>query len=488
MTDQSQLRKNDIAELDITGMGAGGEGIGRYNGFALFVKDALPGDRVRAVITKVNKGYGFAKTTEIIVPSPDRISPPCNEALRCGGCQMMQLKYEKQLELKTEKVRNDLERIGDFKDICMEPVMGMDEACPLHFRNKVQFPVGRSHDGRVITGFYAARTHYIIENEGCPAAPDETAGILSVLRGFAEKNGISVYDEKTGTGLLRHVLIRRGEQTGQIMVCIVINGNSLGKGLDDKLSAELLAAEPAVRSICLNVNKEKTNVILGRKTVSLYGNGYIEDRIGGLTFRISAQSFFQVNGKQTEKLYSKVLKYAELTGTETVWDLYCGTGTISLFLAQKARRVFGAEIVPEAVEDAKANAALNGISNTQFFCGRSEEIFPYMCKSHPADVVVLDPPRKGCDGALLDAILAAGPPRIVYVSCNSATLARDLKILSKKYELVKAAPCDMFPHTVHVETVVLMSIKDRKPDTHINVSLDMDDYHRIIGDEAEPEA
>ena len=512
MKNTFSVRKNEIIELAITDLGAGGEGVGRYEGFAFFVKDALPGDRVKAVVTKINKGYGFAKMTEVVEPSANRVEPPCSAAQRCGGCQIMQLNYKEQLRLKEGKVRNDLERIGGFKDVKLRPIIGMEPGesiaepfgkgapdandpasqtfCPLHFRNKVQFPVGRSEDGRVITGFYAGRTHYIIETESCPVSPREADIILAVIRVFLEENNISVYDENSGKGLVRHVLIRFGARTGQIMVCLVINGENLymqgasGTGMNDAFVQTLIDTGLNITCVCLNINKEKTNVILGRKTVTLYGSGYIEDKIGELTFRISPVSFFQVNSTQTEKLYSKALEYAQLTGSESVWDLYCGAGTISLFLAQRAKQVYGVEIVPQAIEDARVNAQINEISNVRFFCGKSEEVFPEMCASGAAsyaapDVVVLDPPRKGCDRTLLDAILKVEPKRVVYVSCSSSTLARDLKILSEKYFLEEATPCDMFPNSVHVETVCLLSNRKYKPDAYVDLSLDMEDYRRI---------
>ena len=487
------MKKNDIIELSITDTGEDSQGIGRFCGFAFFVKDALPGDVVRAVVTKVNRGYGYAKTLEIIKPSPDRVDAPCPAARRCGGCQIMELSYKKQLEIKEEKVWNNLMRLGgtDLKTVQREPIMGMETTdifCPLHYRNKVQLPAGRSKEGRPVFGFYAGRTHYIVETEDCPAAFAECGVIIRALRRFMEENNIPVYDEKTGKGLVRHVLLRKGFATGQIMVCIVVNSEpehlpasvppERGEGLcEAQVRGILFATGLNITSICVNFNSKKNNVILGEKTVTIYGNPYIEDKISGLTFRISAQSFFQVNSIQTEKLYSKALEYAALTGSETVWDLYCGIGTISLFLAGNAKKVYGVEIVPQAIENAKENARLNGMENAEFFCGKSEEVFPAFYKtaeagSDPgedkkaapkADVVVLDPPRKGCDSALLSAILKTEPGRIVYVSCNSATLARDIKILSQKYVLEKAAPCDMFPHTNHCEVVTALRLKRNCP-------------------------
>ena len=459
------LKKNDIIELYINDMGENALGVGSYEGFVFFVKDALPGDYVRAVITKINKTCGFAKTLEILTASPDRVTPPCDTARRCGGCQLMELDYKKQLELKKKKVLNDLIRIGGVNpgEIVFEPVIAMDEPCPLHYRNKVQVPVGRNKEGQAVLGFYAGRTHYIVEMQSCAASFEETAVLLKTVQDFINNNNISVYDEKTGSGLVRHVLIRKGFRTGQIMVCLVINSKP---GIEKKELFKVNFVQTLkktglnITSVCLNINTEKTNVILGNKTAALYGGDFIEDKIGPLTFRISAQSFFQINGFLTEKLYAKALEYAQLTGRETVWDLYCGIGTISLFLAQRAQKVYGVEIIPAAIENAKENASLNGIKNVQFFCGKSEEVFPEFCSENSdgrADVVVLDPPRKGCDAVLLEAIMKAAPERIVYISCSSATLARDIKILSKKYRLEKAAPCDMFAHTMHCEAAALLT-------------------------------
>ena len=477
------MKKNDIIELKITDMSVDGEGVGRYEDIAFFVKDALAGDKVRAVITKLKKGYGYARLCEVITPSEDRIEPACPNAAKCGGCQIMQLDYKAQLKLKENKVKNDLVRIGKQRGINTEPIIGMDEKELLHFRNKVQFPVGISKDGTVVTGFYAGRTHCIIETHSCPVSAPEADDLIGTVRRFIEENHISVYDEASGKGLVRHVLIRTGFSTGQIMVCLVINGETLGKNkrtgedLDEAFACALKSSGYGSRISCigLNINKENTNVILGRQMVFLAGNRYIEDNIGDIRFRISPLSFFQVNSRQTEKLYSKALEYADLTGSETVWDLYCGIGTISLFLARKAKRVFGVEIVPDAVSNARENAHLNGITNAQFFCGSSEEIFPKMCKEPGfcADVVVVDPPRKGCGAALLAAILEVGPDRVVYVSCNSSTLARDIAILSERYSLEAAAPVDMFPHTVHVECCVLLS--KLHSEHHIEVTVDMDE-------------
>ena len=461
------LKKNDVIELKITDITVNSEGAGRYNGFAFFVKDALPGDEVRAVVTKINKGYGYAKTLEIISPSKDRVLPACPLARKCGGCQLMELDYKSQLRLKENRVQKDLEKLGGLspdKFRC-EPVIAMDADCPLHFRNKVQLPFGRDKNGRVICGFYAGRTHCIVETKSCPAAFEEADILTAAAVRFIEENALSVYDEKTKKGLVRHILLRKAFGTGQIMVCLVAHPEYKDEAKDPgiiKIKAsfarEIRQACPDVKSVCLNINTKNTNVILGEKTLLLGGKDYIEDTIEDLVFHISAPSFFQVNPAQTKKLYAKALEYAALTGKETVWDLYCGTGTISLFLARAAKQVFGIETVPAAIENAKENTALNKIENAQFFCGKAEELFRGMCEGN-ADVVVLDPPRKGCEKALLESLLEVCPERIVYVSCSSATLARDIKFLSGKYELTAAAPCDMFPHTNHCEVVTCLRRK-----------------------------
>ena len=373
----------------------------------------------------------------------------------------MQLSYEEQLRLKEDKVRSCLTRIGKQTDFELCPIIGMDE--PYGYRNKTQFPVGISRDGRVITGFYAGRTHYIVETDNCCVSQPAANEILRCVRDFLNRHDVPVYDEETGEGLVRHVLIRTARGTGECMVCMVINGESIPQQKEFVESLKNLRLKGgSVTSICLNINKEKTNVILGDRVICLYGNEYITDTIGDLSFRISPLAFFQVNPEQTEKLYAKALEFAGLKGGENVWDLYCGSGTISLFLARKAALVRGVEIVPAAIEDAEENARLNGIENAVFFCGEAEKIFPEWAAEADAqaDVVVVDPPRKGCDAALLDAILKVGPERIVYVSCDPATLARDVKILAEGgYKLVKAQPVDMFPHTVHVECVTWMTRK-----------------------------
>ena len=466
-----EFRKNDLVTLEIEDCGIDGEGIGKADGFTVFVKDAVIGDTVTAKIIKAKKNYGYGRLMEVLKPSPYRVEPKCEFARQCGGCQLQALSYDQQLVFKTNKVKGHLERIGGFTDIPMEPIIGMDEL--FHYRNKAQFPVGRNKEGKIVTGFYAGRTHNIIENRDCALGVAENKEVLDRVIAHMEKYGIEPYNEATGKGLVRHVLIRYGYFTKEVMVCLILNGNKIPK---EELLVKSLCEIPGMTSITINVNKKHSNVILGEEIRLLWGQEYITDRIGDISYQISPLSFYQVNPMQTQKLYAKALEYADLHGQETVWDLYCGIGTISLFLAQKAKFVRGVEIVPAAIENAKENAKLNGLENTEFFVGKAEEVLPREYKKNGvyADVIVVDPPRKGCDETLLETMVEMNPERIVYVSCDSATLARDLKYLCERgYELRKVCPVDQFGMTVHVETVVLLS--QQKPDDTIEIDLDLDE-------------
>ena len=466
-----EFRKNDLVTLEIEDCGIDGEGIGKADGFTVFVKDAVIGDTVTAKIIKAKKNYGYGRLMEVLKPSPYRVEPKCEFARQCGGCQLQALSYDQQLVFKTNKVKGHLERIGGFTDIPMEPIIGMDEL--FHYRNKAQFPVGRNKEGKIVTGFYAGRTHNIIENRDCALGVAENKEVLDCVIAHMEKYGIEPYNEATGKGLVRHVLIRYGYFTKEVMVCLILNGNKI---LKEEQLVKSLCEIPGMTSITINVNKKHSNVILGEEIRLLWGQEYITDRIGDISYQISPLSFYQVNPMQTQKLYAKALEYADLHGEETVWDLYCGIGTISLFLAQKAKFVRGVEIVPAAIENAKENAKLNGLENTEFFVGKAEEVLPREYKKNGvyADVIVVDPPRKGCDETLLETMIEMNPDRIVYVSCDSATLARDLKYLCERgYELRKVCPVDQFGMTVHVETVVLLS--QQKPDDTIEIDLDLDE-------------
>ena len=458
------MQKNDTAVIEITDIGVGGEGIGKLDGYTLFVKDAVIGDRVEVKVIKAKKNYGYGRLMRVIDPSPHRVEPRCRFARQCGGCQIQEMSYERQLEFKQKKVYDDLVRIGDFAPELigrvMEPVVGMDD--PFGYRNKAQFPFGMDREGNPVTGFYAGRTHDIIANTDCALGVPENREILEIILAFMKKYQIPSYNEKTGDGLIRHALIRYGFVTKEIMVCLVINGSAIPHA--DELIRQLQAI-PGMNGVSVSENTRRDNVIMGETYRVLWGKGYITDYIGKIRYQISPLSFYQVNPVQTEKLYSLALEYADLKGGETVWDLYCGIGTISLFLAQKAGKVYGVEIVPQAIEDARRNAELNGIKNAEFFVGKAEEVLPAFyeqkraegsAETH-ADVIVVDPPRKGCDGKLLDTIVKMAPEKVVYVSCDPATLARDLKILcANGYELVKVRPVDQFPMSVHVETCVLL--------------------------------
>lgn len=453
-------KKNDMLTVTIEDMGHEGEGIGKVEGYTVFVKDALIGDTVKAKIMKAKKNYGYARLMEIVEASLDRVEPLCPCARQCGGCQIQALSYEKQLEYKENKIRNNLQRIGGFslEELSMEPIIGMEE--PFYYRNKAQFPVGTDKEGNLVTGFYAGRTHSIIQNRKCYLGVEVNEKILDAVMDYMEENHISAYDETSGKGLVRHILIRYGFTSKEIMVCLVVNGTKLP---EVERLIEKLERIPGMTSISLNVNREKTNVILGREVKTLWGQEYITDKIGNVSYQISPLSFYQVNPVQTKKLYEKALEYADLKGNETVWDLYCGIGTISLFLAQKAKQVYGVEIVPAAIEDAQKNARLNGMENVEFFVGKAEEVLPgfyedyarrYPGEHARADVIVVDPPRKGCEPSVLDTMVKMQPERIVYVSCDSATLARDLKILCERgYRVERCVGCDMFPQTVHTETI-----------------------------------
>ena len=485
-------QKDRMLTVEITDIGNDGEGIGKIDGYTLFIKDAVIGDTVRAKIMKAKKNYAYAHLEEVVKESPYRQEAKCPIARQCGGCQLQNMTYERQLEFKQNKVRNNIVRLGGFDgkyvDSVMEPIIGMDE--PWRYRNKAQYPIGRDKNGRIVAGFYAGRTHSIIPVEDCLIGIPENREILEIVIGHMNRNGIEPYDEATGKGLVRHVLIRKGFESGQIMVCLVINyrGRKGSPSADAKKGAaaagsdaseymagqqalvEALSKVKGMSSVSVSINTEKTNVIMGLEIHTIWGKDTITDKLRGLEFEISPLSFYQVNPVQTNKLYGQAIEYASLTGSETVWDLYCGIGTITLSMAGNAGRVYGVEIIPQAIEDAGRNAKNNGIDNAEFFCGKAEEVLPEFYERESAaggsdrqgalhpDVIVVDPPRKGCDEKCLETMLKMAPSRIVYVSCDSATLARDLRILADGgYELKKIRPCDMFPWSGHVETVVLLT-------------------------------
>ena len=476
------MNKNDIVTVEITDIGVSGEGIGHVDGYTLFIKDAVIGDVVEAKVMKAKKNYGYARLMKVITPSEYRVEPKCAFARRCGGCQIQEMSYNRQLVFKDQKIRGNLERIGGFTkdqiDTVMQPVVGMEH--PFGYRNKAQFPFGTDKEGNPITGFYAGRTHDIIANTDCALGVEQNKEILEIILQYMRENKIKSYDEKTGKGLIRHALIRYGFKTKEIMVCLVVNGKKLPKA--ERLIEKLIQIE-GMTSITISPNTRRDNVIMGDSYEILWGQGYITDYIGNVKYQISPLSFYQVNPVQTEKLYGLALEYADLKGDETVWDLYCGIGTISLFLAQKAKQVYGVEIVPQAIDDAKENAKINAIDNAEFFVGKAEEVLPEYYAEYErehngetahADVIVVDPPRKGCDETLLETIVKMQPEKVVYVSCDSATLARDLKYLcANGYEIKMCRGVDQFPQSVHVETVVLLS--QQKPDDTIEIDLDLDE-------------
>ena len=493
-----EFKKNDMVTVTIEDIGNDGEGIGKAEGYTLFVKDAVIGDVVEARITKCKRNYGYARVEKVVTPSPFRVEPKCSFHRQCGGCQIQAVSYERQLIYKQDKIRNGLLRIGGFTaeqiDAVMEPIVGMDE--PWHYRNKAQYPVGYDREGNLITGFYAGRTHDIIANTDCALGVTENKLILEAVLSYMRENQVSAYRENTGEGLVRHVLIRTGFCSGEIMVCLVINGKKLPaeERLVERLTGLVFAEiegmgtvgakqqdveemydripDKKIVSISVSINTEKTNVIMGKEIRVLWGSERIQDTLCGLTFSISPLSFYQVNPRQTEKLYGLALEYAALTGDETVWDLYCGIGTISLCMAKQAKKVYGVEVVPQAIEDARENARRNQIINVEFYVGKAEEVTAQEQMRHP-DVIVVDPPRKGCDEKCLETMLVMQPERIVYVSCDPATLARDLRILCEDgYELKRVRGVDQFGHTGHVETVVILSKFKTKRHVEIEVHTD----------------
>jgi 23S rRNA (uracil1939-C5)-methyltransferase len=467
---------------DVVGIGHDGEGVGRVDGFTLFIPGALPGERVRVKALKLKKQYGYAKLLEVLSASPERVAPPCPIYSQCGGCQLQHLSYDAQLRHKRQLVADALARIGKLRvrevggaafisgtlvfasgdshaeeeGVAVHTTLGMD--APWRYRNKAQIPFAAAADreGGLVGGFYAYGSHRIIDLDECLIQHEHNDRIVMQVKRIAASLGVSAYDETTGDGLLRHAVGKIGFTTGEVMVVLVINGLTLPRQAD--WIRELRETIPGLASICLNVNMRQTNVIFGEETRVLWGRDVIYDAIGDIRFAISARSFYQVNPVQTEVLYRQALEYAGLTGSEIVIDAYCGIGTISLFLARAARQVYGVELLPEAIDDARRNAELNGIRNVEFATGRAEGLLPqWQQQGIHADVIVVDPPRKGCDASLLATIIAMRPKRVVYVSCNPATLARDLRILEDGgFRTVEVQPVDMFPHTVHVECTVLL--------------------------------
>jgi 23S rRNA (uracil1939-C5)-methyltransferase len=457
MTKTIPVQKNDYIEVEFEDLTHDGAGVAKVDGYPLFVKNALPGEKAKIKVIKVNKGYGFGRLEEILEQSPYRVDAPCPIYKECGGCQLQHLSYEGQLLAKEKQVRDVLTRIGKLENVKVHPVLGMSE--PWRYRNKAQVPVGE-REGGLIAGFYQQRSHEIIDMEACMIQQEKNDEVVQAVKRICTKYGVTAYNEQRHKGTLRHIMARHGQVTKEVMVVLVTRTSELPN--KEKIVKEIVESVEGVKSIIQNVNSKKTNVILGDETRVLWGEEVIYDLIGNVKFAISSRSFYQVNPEQTKVLYDQALTYAELTGEETVIDAYCGIGTISLFLAQKAKKVYGVEIVPEAIADANRNAELNGIKNVKFAVGEAEVVIPNWYKEGiVADVLVVDPPRKGCDDALLQTIIEMKPKKVVYVSCNPATLARDLRVLEDGgYTTLEVQPVDMFPHTTHCEAVARIVLKE----------------------------
>lgn len=454
---KAPVKKNEKLMLTFEDLTHDGNGVGKVDGYPLFVPYGLPGEEALVKVVKVNKKFGYGKLLEVKKPSPNRVQPPCNVFYQCGGCQIQHMNYEMQLQMKQNQVKNVLNKIAHLPDVPVHPTIGMDE--PWRYRNKAALPVGEKN-GELMTGFYRMRSHDIISNmETCIVQDKQNDEMVQAARDIANRFGISAYNEETDRGVLRHIMVRTGKNTNEVMIIFITRTKHLPH--KEKIVKALTEANPNIKSIIHNVNDRRTNVIMGNKTYVIWGEPYIYDTIGDIRFGISAKSFYQINPVQTEKLYKKALEYAQLTKNDIVIDAYCGIGTISLFLAQKAKKVYGVEIVPEAIDDAKKNAKLNGITNAEFFVGEAEKVLPmWQAQGLQADVIVVDPPRKGCDEKLLQAMIAMKPKRIVYVSCNPSTLARDLRILEDGgFQTKEVQPVDMFPQTMHVECVSQIVLK-----------------------------
>lgn len=448
------LLKDREYEVDVVDIGQGGVGIGKHDGFTVFVDGGLISDKLKVKITKSKKNYAVGEIVEIIEKSPFRVERVCSDKLSdCGGCQIQELDYQKQLDIKTNEVKQTISRIGKLNDTLVHPTLGMEN--PFRYRNKAQFPIQKI-DGKTVIGFYKKKSHDVIPTDKCIIQHDVNDKIIKIIKTYIKAYNVSIYDEKTHTGVLRHLVTKVGFETKEVMVVLVANGKKLP--YLNELASVLKENVPGFKTLVLNTNREKTNVILGKENKVIYGDGKINDYIGDLVFEISPLSFFQVNPSQTEVLYNKALEYADLKENDTVFDIYCGIGTISLFLAQKAKKVYGVEIVGDAIKDAKINAKLNKLENTEFFVGKAEEVVPKLYKEGKiANVVVVDPPRKGCEESVLDTIVSMEPDKVVYVSCNPSTLARDLAYLDERgYKCKEIQPVDMFPHTMHVESVALL--------------------------------
>ncbi|QQZ09070.1 23S rRNA (uracil(1939)-C(5))-methyltransferase RlmD [Heyndrickxia vini] len=454
---QLPVQKNDYIDVTFVDLTHDGNGVAKVDGYPIFVPNGLPGEKAKVKVIKVNKGYGFGRLIELYEASPDRVEPDCPIYKECGGCQLQHLSYSGQLKAKRKQVQDVLQRIGKLEDVVVHPVLGMEN--PWRYRNKAQVPVGE-REGGLIAGFYQNRSHDIIDMEACLIQQEKNDVVVQTVKEICDRYGVRAYSEQTHKGTLRHIMARYGMKTGEIMIVLITRTAELPnkKAIIEEITSKL----PDVKSVVQNINPKRTNVIFGDETKVLWGEEVIYDYIGNIKFAISARSFYQVNPEQTKVLYDQALKYANLTGEETVIDAYCGIGTISLFLTEKAKKVYGVEIVPEAIEDARRNAELNGITNVEFAVGEAEKVIPQWYEDGiVADVLVVDPPRKGCDETLLQTIIDMKPKKVVYVSCNPATLARDLRVLEDGgYRTVEVQPVDMFPQTTHVECCALIKLKE----------------------------
>ena len=466
------IKKNDIIKLNIESLSSDGAGVARVDGFVVFVKDALPSEVVNAKILKITKNFAHAKIESITIPSPERVEPECPHYKLCGGCNLMHMSYEGQLEFKKRIVEDSLLRIGDLNDIAVDGTLGMKD--PFYYRNKMSLPVGKDKEGRVASGFFRSRSHEFVPIKNCCVGDESFNKVMDVVTAFMNTYNISPYDESGHIGCVRHIFLRKGSKTDDLLLVIVTRTKNFPRR--DEFVSEITAACPEITGIVQNINDKRTNLILGEKYITFFGKSYITDILNGLKFNISPASFYQINKHQTDLLYNKVKQLCGLTGNETVFDLYCGTGTISIFLAQSAKEVIGIEIVPEAVNNAVENAELNGVKNATFLCGDVKEVAGRLYKrGKKADITVIDPPRSGSDEATLNAIIGMNPKKIIYVSCNPSTLARDLKYITKNgsYTVKTTAPIDMFAQTTHVETVVLLS--KIKSTQHIEVEIALDE-------------
>ena len=450
------MKKNEELIVEIIDNGINGEGIAKVDGIPIFIPNAIKGEKIKIRILKVLSSYAFGKVIEVLEKSEYRIESDCETYPRCGGCNLRHCDYDFTIDMKKNSVENTLTKAFG-RNIEVDEVLKMHE--PYFYRNKLQYPVGIDNEGNVVMGVYAGRSHTIIPTKECKIQDKLCQKIANFIFDFIKENKIPVYNENTLEGSIRHIIIRIGKNTNEVMVTLVTNTNNIPK--EKELVDAITLNFSEVKTIAKNINNKNTNVILGNKTEILFGEGYIYDYLGNKKFKISPMSFYQVNPIQTEKLYSKAVEYAELSGNETIFDLYCGIGTIGIFASDNVKKIYGIETISEAIEDAKENARINGITNSEFFCGDVEEVLPKLIKKRnlSADVVFIDPPRKGCDKKAIDTILNIMPKRLVYVSCNPATLGRDIKLLEEKYELKKLAICDMFCFTHHVECVTVLYLK-----------------------------